>query len=98
MLRAINDIESFLKKSSLDDRMALMAVAYEIAIIGEAASKISSSFQSNHSHIPWSDIIGMRHRIIHGYGKVSVERINEVVSNHLPLLKNQIIDLIPVKT
>lgn len=32
----------------------------------------------------------MRHRIIHGYGKVSVERLQEVVSNYLPILKIQI--------
>ena len=93
MLNAIVDIENFMQKSSLDDRMTLMAIAYEIAIIGEAASKISDEFQKEHAYIPWSDIIGMRHRIIHGYGKVSIDRLKEVVANHLPILKQQILNI-----
>ena len=94
MLNAIADIEDFMRKSSFDDRMTLMAVAYETAIIGEAADKISGEFQKQHNYIPWSDIIGMRHRIIHGYGKVSIHRLKEVVDKHLPLLKQQILDII----
>ena len=90
MLNAINDIEQFMAKSSLDDRMTLMAVAYEIAIIGEAANNLSDNIRNTHAHIPWSDIIGMRHRIIHGYGKVNVSRLKEVVVSHLPVLKKDI--------
>lgn len=94
ILKAITDIEEFLEKSSMDDRMTLMAVAYEIAIIGEAADKISEELQQAHSYIPWADIIGMRHRIIHGYGKVSYDRLVEVVENHLPILKENILKII----
>jgi len=90
IISAINDIEQFLARTSLDDRMTLMAVAYEIAIIGEAANNLSGEFCKAHAHIPWSDIIGMRHRIIHGYGKVNIQRLKEVVDKHLPVLKGQI--------
>ena len=90
VLHAIADIEQFLEKSSFEERMTLMAVAYEIAIIGEACGQLSDAIRYEHPEIPWSDIIGMRHRIIHGYGKVNVERLQEVVTSHLPILKTQI--------
>lgn len=67
MVNAISDIEDFLQKSSIEERLTLMAIAYEIAIIGEAADKISDKCRNQNNEIPWSDIIGMRHRIIHGY-------------------------------
>lgn len=94
VLNAIIDIEQFLVKSSIAERMTLMAVAYEIAIMGEACSKLSADLQMAHPEIPWSDIIGMRHRIIHGYGQVNVQRLQEVVTNHLPILKIQIEQII----
>lgn len=94
ILNAIVDIEGFIQKASLDDRMALMAVAYEIAIIGEAASKISDEFQKQYDYIPWKNIIGMRHRIIHDYGNISVDRLKEVVTNYLPILKQHILAII----
>lgn len=91
ILNAISDIEQFTAKSQLtDDRMALMAVAYEIAIIGEASGNLSDAICSAYPAIPWSDIIGMRHRIIHGYGKISLERLHEVVDKHLPIFKKQV--------
>jgi len=90
ILNAIGDIENFLEKSSLNDRMTVMAVAYEIAIIGEACSKLSEALRVQYGDIPWSDIIGMRHRIIHDYGKVSIERLKEVIFNHIPKFKQQI--------
>lgn len=83
-----------MQKSSITERMTLMATAYEIAIIGEAADNLSDDFHKKHNHIPWKDIIGMRHRIIHGYGKVNIERLKEVVEHHLPVLKLQIINII----
>ena len=46
ILIAISDIEDFTYRSSMKDRMTIMAVAYEIAIIGEAANKISFEIQA----------------------------------------------------
>lgn len=90
ILKSIQEIDGFLQRATLDDRMAQMAVAYEIAIIGEAANKLSSELKSKHSHIPWESIIGMRHRIIHDYGNVSIARLKEAVETHMPLLREQI--------
>lgn len=39
-----------------------------------------------HAHIPWPDIIGMRHRLIHGYDEVDLDIVWEVVSRDLPSL------------
>jgi uncharacterized protein with HEPN domain len=37
-------------------------------VIGEAAGKISATTKATHPKILWREIIGMRHRLIHGYG------------------------------
>lgn len=89
ILRTIEDIETFLEEG-FEKRTVVFAVAYSVAIIGEAASKISKELQANHSHIPWQQIIGMRHRIIHDYGNVNIARLEEVTKSHLPQLKQHI--------
>ena len=94
VVKSIDEIGSFLQRSTLDDRMTQMAVAYEIAIIGEACNKLSHELTAKYSDIPWQSIIGMRHRIIHDYGNVSVPRIKEVVAKHLPQFKQQILKII----
>jgi uncharacterized protein with HEPN domain len=90
IVHAIEEIEGFTSRADFSDRMLLMAVAYEIAIIGESAGKLSKAVTQAHPHIPWGDIIGMRHRIVHDYGNISAERIKAVVNNHLPQLKQDI--------
>jgi uncharacterized protein with HEPN domain len=42
------------------DRRTQAAVLYEIVIIEEAANRLSSEFRTQHSTIPWKNIIGMR--------------------------------------
>lgn len=43
--------------------------------IGEAANIIGAVYRANHPNIPWGAIIGMRHRIVHGYWDID----NDVV-------------------
>lgn len=93
MLQAVKDAEAF-AKGGLEDRQALFATAYAVAIIGEAAGKVSPALQERYPEVPWPQITGMRHRIIHDYGRINVERLHEVVKTHLPLLKAQISEIL----
>ena len=64
-------------------------------IIGEAANRISDSFQKKHSEIPWKSIIGQRNILIHEYGEIKDERIWAVVTKHIPELIQFLELLIP---
>ncbi len=83
ILNTIADIESF-DVHSLDTRKDLFACAYGVAVIGEAANQLSPSLRTASAHIPWPQIIGMRHRIIHAYGTVNKARLQEVMSPTCP--------------
>lgn len=68
------------------DRRTQAAVLYEILIIGEAANRLSPEFRSQHSSIPWKDIIGMRNILAHQYDKVDTEVVWDVVHQDIPEL------------
>lgn len=36
-------------------------------IVGEAGRQVSREFSDRHPEIPWADIIGMRHKVVHDY-------------------------------
>ena len=60
------------------------ALAYLILVVGEAASRLSREAQAQLPDLPWSDMIGMRHRLVHGYGAVSRTVVWDVATNDLP--------------
>ena len=93
IVNAIDDIHTAHQKG-FKDRVNVMAAAYGIAIIGEAANKLSSDLKEQNSKIPWRSIINMRNVIIHDYGNVSVIRIQSVIKDYLPELKKQILQML----
>jgi uncharacterized protein with HEPN domain len=61
-------------------------VVYRLQVIGEAARHISDEFQKRHPQIDWSDIIGMRHRLVHGYLDIDYDVVWNTVTIDLPRL------------
>ena len=72
------------------DRMLSLALIQLLEIIGEAANGISGEFCMNHPEIPWSSIIKMRHRLIHGYFDVDIDIVWQTISKDLPLLRRKL--------
>lgn len=78
-------IERFLQEELLRD-----GVVRQLEIIGEASRNLSREFREKHPEVPWSQIIGLRNRIVHDYLNVDFDIVWEIAQNDLPLLKQQI--------
>jgi uncharacterized protein with HEPN domain len=65
-------------------------VIRQIEIIGEATRGLSQSFRVSHPQTPWSDIAGMRDKLIHHYFGVDVDKVWLTAIDDLPVLKVQI--------
>ena len=99
---AINSILEYTKDLNKNDfnskEIIQDAVIRRIEIIGEAVKNVSIDFREVYSNIPWKKITGMRDKLIHGYFNVDVERVWNVIINDIPVLKNQIEDIIDMET
>jgi uncharacterized protein with HEPN domain len=71
------------------------AIIRQVSIIGEAANRISPGFRSSHPQIPWKDMAGMRHRIVHNYADVDIDLVWAVVGKHLPDLIEKLRQVLP---
>ncbi|HEX5208521.1 MAG TPA: DUF86 domain-containing protein [Steroidobacteraceae bacterium] len=63
------------------------AVERYIEVIGEAAGKLSQHTRDLAPDVPWSQVIGARNVIIHGYAEIEPDRIWDIVRSHLPALR-----------
>ena len=90
MLDAANDAVEFSNgqsRRSLDaNRMLTLSIVKCIEIVGEAANHVSEVSQKSCPDIPWSDVIAMRHRLIHGYYDVHPDIVWDTVQEDLPPL------------
>lgn len=80
-----------------DDQLTQDAVVRNIEIIGEAVRGLSDETRNASPHIPWSKIVGTRDRVIHGYFRVDLDIIWEVVATELPRLRSQVAELLAAR-
>jgi uncharacterized protein with HEPN domain len=74
-------------RSDLDtDRVLSLALVRLLEIVGEAAARVSSEARARHPAIPWSEIVSLRNRLIHGYDAVDMDVLWSIVNTDLPAL------------
>jgi uncharacterized protein with HEPN domain len=76
------DLAGFLGNEDLQ-----AAIERYIEVIGEAAAKLSQHTRDLAPDVPWSQVIGARNVIVHGYAEIEPDRIWDIVKNHLPSLR-----------
>ena len=68
------------------DRMLVLSLVKDIEIVGEAAHQVSEATRAQLPAIPWADIVGMRHRLVHAYFDLNLEILWRTVRHDLPPL------------
>jgi len=93
ILEAITKIEKYAARGeNIFKRNELVQnwIIHHIQIIGEAAWALSDKFRMENSQVSWSEIIGMRHILVHNYFGVDTDIVWSVVRKDLPKLKRQV--------
>lgn len=93
--RAVNKIADLSRSDYDEDENLRLALTHLIQTIGEAACQVSPEFQQAHDAIPWRQITGMRHRVVHDYLHVDYDIVWDVVTVNLPPLIEQLHLLLP---
>jgi uncharacterized protein with HEPN domain len=86
-------------RADLDsDLMCQFAIVRALEIIGEAAARLDDATRDAHPEIPWSNMIGMRNRLIHGYFDVDLDIVWRTVEVHLSPLADALDAMIAAAT
>lgn len=68
------------------DRTLELALTRLVEIVGEAAYRIPEAVRATIPGIPWWEVVGMRHRLVHGYDRLSTDVLWGTIRRDLPEL------------
>ncbi len=77
-----------------DDTLQL-ALTYLVQNVGEAATKVPPDERALHPEIDWIAIAGMRHRLVHDYLNVDLEKVWHALQDDIPELIRMLSAFIP---
>ncbi len=79
------------RREDLDtDEMLTFALVRALEIIGEAAAQVSEHSRQALPRIPWREIVGMRHRLVHAYFEVDLGRVWDTTVHYVPDLLEEL--------
>ena len=66
--------------------MLMEACVFNLSQIGELTKKLDDSFIAQYADIPWSQLRGLRNRIVHDYEGVNLVLVWDIIHEDLPEL------------
>ena len=93
ILDAIDVVERYLPadRAAFDRDPPVQSHVYRhVMIVGEAAWSLSHSLKARHPHVPWKQIEGMRHVMVHDYFRVDWDIVYATAKMHVPAFRPQV--------
>ncbi len=94
MLEAIERIQSYAEGYTMEsfaaDQKTTDAIIRNFEILGEAAYHVPKDLKKQYPEIPWTNVSGMRHVLIHEYSGVDIEVVWKTIARRLPDLQSQL--------
>ena len=69
-----------------ENEVLLDSMSFRLIQIQENAKKLTEAYKVAHNSIPWTDIAGLRNRIVHDYGNVDLDIIFSTLTEDVPWL------------
>ena len=84
------------RREDLDsDLESAYALRLSLQILGEAADRLPLDLQQEHPEVPWAEVIGLRHVLVHGYDTVDLDILWKIADKDLPPLIARLEEILP---
>ncbi len=84
--KAIQMASSYAREDLDRHEMLSLALTRLVELVGESANYVPEEVRQHYDQIPWPQVIGMRHRLIHGYDQVDYDILWTTIQRNLPEL------------
>jgi uncharacterized protein with HEPN domain len=79
------------------DENLQLALVHLIQTIGESARRVSDATRAAYPQVPFRQIVGMRHKVVHDYMDVDLDVVYSVVTQDLPDLIVVLEKIVPME-
>lgn len=93
--RAMRFVQGMDEAGFLASQLHQDAVIRAVSVVGEAAYRVSDATRAAHPDIAWRRIAAMRHKLVHDYGEIGLDRVWATVRDELPALVDRLRPLLP---
>ena len=73
-----------------ESEMLRSAVVQKLAIIGEAAARVSNELKVSQPEVPWPQIVAFRNILVHAYFGIDWDVVWRAAKNRCPVLREQV--------
>jgi len=87
------DFEAFQKSEMLRS-----AVVQKLAIIGEAAARLSEGLKNRHPQVLWPQIVAFRNILVHAYFGIDWGEVWRAARNRCPVLREQVAGILATES
>ncbi|MBR5969865.1 MAG: DUF86 domain-containing protein [Lachnospiraceae bacterium] len=70
----------------IEDEILQDSMMFRLIQISENAKKLTDAFRAGKPEVPWSDVYGLRNKIVHEYGGLDLKIVYDTLSNDIPAL------------
>jgi uncharacterized protein with HEPN domain len=94
IVEAVGHISEFVSASGSsgfqESELVRSAVVQKLAVIGEAAARVSEELKARHPEVPWPKIVAFRNILIHAYFGIAWDVVWVAASKESPILGEQV--------
>jgi uncharacterized protein with HEPN domain len=93
IVEAADHIADFIAGVDLTDfrnPILRIAVVQKLAVIGEAAARVSDDLRGRHPELPWPQIVAFRNILVHAYSGIDWDVVWRAATNRCPVLRDQV--------
>lgn len=88
--RALGRFTAGRDRESLSDEILFWALVAQVAMLGEAASRVTPETQARLTAIRWREIVGMRNQLVHGYWSIDPDELWRTIERDIPILLDRL--------
>ena len=72
----------------ISDTKLVEACVFNLSQMGELCKNVDTDYAQRYPQIPWSEMYGLRNRIVHDYDGVNLRLVWEIISEDIPALSD----------
>lgn len=73
-----------------NDRVLNLALVRLLEVVGEAANRVTTATRKENENNPWSQIVSLRNRLVHGYDTINLDILWKILTDDLPTPADQL--------